>query len=70
MAKKFISKTDLLEKVREHASASEGFLMNDCGGVDLVMDAVNRELGKMGKKQLLALWEIAKKDEYFVGEDY
>lgn len=64
-----MNKAVLLEKVKEQASASEDFIMNHCGGMDLLMDAVTNSLEKMKKKELLVLWEIAKEDQYFVGED-
>jgi hypothetical protein len=60
-----MNKKELLKIIVNVASADEGFLMNDCDGIDLMMNAVNKDLLKKNKQELQALYEVAKESQYF-----
>lgn len=60
-----ITKAQILEIVKKVKNADSSFLMNECCGADLLMDAVNNYLEKLNKKELIELLEKARTQEYY-----
>ena len=59
------TKAQILEIVKKVKDVDSSFLMNECWGSDLLMDAVNNHLEKLNKKELIELLEKARTQEYY-----
>lgn len=60
-----LTREKMITAILATGSSDEEFLFNDLKGMDLLMDAVHKEVPKMKTEELKSLYEKAKVSEFF-----
>lgn len=60
-----LTREKMITAILATGSSDEKFLFNELNGMDLLMDAVNKEVPKMKTEELKRLYEKAKDSKFF-----
>ncbi len=60
-----LTREKMITAILATGSSDEKFLFNELNGMDLLMDALNKEVPKMKTEELKSLYEKAKVSKFF-----